>query len=640
MKHKGRVYAASAILAGVLAWVVWMGTAGRISAEKAGGFAAAVDLQPLDSVAVHMQGRLKSFESFAHAMTKQVTGPQGYRGQSPGFTYLDLMLRPERYADADIVWVKSKVVRALMADRVEQGIRAAQGPDAGERLARAARFRETGRLSPAVISGDPGVRDLLARLARDTVKSAKFVDQIEAAMAIRTPAFLADRLRIVPPPKGDAQTPWLNVTALTADGTGGVAPDDATHAAAPGAGALQGMDVALSAGLIAAWGEFAAGWRAEDAPRVNAAARSLAELLPRVNPPLYPDRERLRWEARYFELGNLTWTWVFYMFSVALLLMAMVYGWRGARWGGLALFLAGFGLHSAALGLRWYVSGRWPNSNMFEAVTTAAWFGGAAALALEAAARRSPMRSLILLTSAACSTAALMAGDFLPLHLSPEIGNKMPVLHDVWLYIHTNVIIFSYCLIGMSAVTAGIYLLWRLGGGGQAYAKTGGAGALILSGVRGAGDAAARAARVAAPALAGVAGASPPVGFADTISLEGRGSRSGAAFGGGAPGRGSLGEVLDGVTMLLMEMSFVLLWAGIVMGAVWADHSWGRPWGWDPKEVFALNTFVIFAVLIHVRMKVKDKGLWTAWLAVIGAAVMIFNWTVINFVITGLHSYA
>ncbi len=36
----------------------------------------------------------------------------------------------------------------------------------------------------------------------------------------------------------------------------------------------------------------------------------------------------------------------------------------------------------------------------------------------------------------------------------------------------------------------------------------------------------------------------------------------------------------------------------IVMGAICADHSWGRPWGWDPKEVFALNTFIVFAVLL------------------------------------------
>jgi len=92
--------------------------------------------------------------------------------------------------------------------------------------------------------------------------------------------------------------------------------------------------------------------------------------------------------------------------------------------------------------------------------------------------------------------------------------------------------------------------------------------------------------------------------------------------------------------MILVELSFILLWAGIVMGAIWADHSWGRPWGWDPKEVFALNTFLIFVVLIHARIKVQDKGLWTAWLALLGCAVMLFNWIIINFTISGLHSYA
>jgi ABC-type transport system involved in cytochrome c biogenesis permease subunit len=92
--------------------------------------------------------------------------------------------------------------------------------------------------------------------------------------------------------------------------------------------------------------------------------------------------------------------------------------------------------------------------------------------------------------------------------------------------------------------------------------------------------------------------------------------------------------------MVLMELAFIMLWAGLVMGAIWADHSWGRPWGWDPKEVFALNTFIILALLVHTRLKVKDKGLWTAVLALAGFGVMMFNWIVINFVIVGLHSYA
>ncbi len=104
--------------------------------------------------------------------------------------------------------------------------------------------------------------------------------------------------------------------------------------------------------------------------------------------------------------------------------------------------------------------------------------------------------------------------------------------------------------------------------------------------------------------------------------------------------RPSATRVYDVGTMILVESSFVMLWTGVVMGAIWADHSWGRPWGWDPKEVFALNTFIVFLVLIHIRLKVKDKAFWTAIIAVVGFEVMMFNWIVVIFVITGLHSYA
>ncbi|OPZ04931.1 MAG: Cytochrome c biogenesis protein CcsA [candidate division BRC1 bacterium ADurb.BinA364] len=227
---------------------------------------------------------------------------------------------------------------------------------------------------------------------------------------------------------------------------------------------------------------------------------------------------------------------------------------------------------------------------MFEAVTTSAWFGALSAFVFEWLARKTAMRNLFALGAAAASTASLMAAHFNPARLNPAIGNMMPVLHDIWLYIHVNVIIFSYCLILMAAFTSLLYLVWRMLGGGADYAAVGGAGSLMLDPAHGAGCR-------------------------------------------------SAGEVFDGATMALMELAFILLWCGIFMGAIWADHSWGRPWGWDPKEVFALNTFIVFIVLIHVRAKARDKGLWTAALALAGCAVMLFNWIVINFVISGLHSY-
>src|SRR4029453_8894738 len=168
-------------------------------------------------------------------------------------------------------------------------------------------------------------------------------------------------------------------------------------------------------------------------------------------------------------------------------------------------------------------------------------------------------------------------------------------------YIHTNVIILSYCLIFIAAVVAMLYLIYRgvcaiAARPDVEFARVGGAGSLILP---------------------------RPDG---TSYIDEK--------------RSSVGQILDGTTMVMMELSFVLLWTGLCMGAIWADHSWGRPWGWDPKEVFALNTFIVFLLLVHVRLKVKDKGLWTAILAVIGAGVMLFNWIIINFAISGLHSYA
>lgn len=97
---------------------------------------------------------------------------------------------------------------------------------------------------------------------------------------------------------------------------------------------------------------------------------------------------------------------------------------------------------------------------------------------------------------------------------------------------------------------------------------------------------------------------------------------------------------LDWCHLIILNMVFVMLFVGTVLGAVWADYSWGRPWGWDPKEVFALNTWLIYVALIHMRFVVRQRGLWTAWLSLVGCGMMIFNWFFINFFIVGLHSYA
>ncbi len=532
-------------------------------------FESQVDITPFNEVAVWDGGRIKSWESFSRSMMQFVSGSRKIDGQSPAFTYLDMALRSGAYENRDIIFVKKKPMRAAIIRALVDGDRPDSATD--ERLEA---FMQSGLIAKEFIL-NRSVVELLASMQGDVMRFAKPIEAIQTAVGVGQPEVLRRSMMMVPPTGPDAlNQPWTGLDELS-----GMAPGDE---------------------ISSAWLDLQSAWVAEDAPGVNTALVTLANLLQLRNPEIYPSAERLQWESFYFQWSHLTWVWIIYLFSIALLLMWLVYKWRGAFWLGMTIFGLGFIGQTVAVLLRWYVADRFPNTNMFEAVTTSAWFAAIFALIMEFFVRRTRMSGIFALASAICSMVAMMATRLYPLELSAGISNKMPVLHDIWLYIHTNVIIFSYALIFLAAVSALLYMLWRLvsrnGKGVDAWARAGGAGFLIVP----------------------RAGGQP--GLVST--------------------RTGFGHVLDGTTMILVELSFILLWAGLVMGAIWADHSWGRPWGWDPKEVFALNTFIIYALLIHVRMKVKDKGMWTAVLAIIGCAVMLFNWIIINFTISGLHSYA
>ncbi|MDG2030390.1 MAG: cytochrome c biogenesis protein CcsA [Phycisphaerales bacterium] len=582
------------LFAGIL--VLACTLSGSVTAQDA--FTDQVDLRPLSEIAVNTSGRLKSLGSHANSMMDAVSGPRKIGDREPLFTYFDMMFRPEAYEDADVVYIKNKAVREAIVKVFQDGV--VDDPDLlvrfPELIERMESFRATGLISPTLLV-EPLLANLFSRMKLDLIRTASQISTMESATRVMQPEVLAFTLRVIPPPGNATDNRWRSITrVMMVPGEGELAGELQSQIT------IEGLDDEQQAAIAGDWLDLGNAWVRGDAPGVNAASFSLAQRLAEVNPELYPERARLGWESWYFRNDQLTRVWLVYMLSVILLLLGLVYQWPWARWSGMGVFLIALGLQTGAVILRWYISGRWPNANMFEAVTTAAWFGAAGALLLEIIVRRTGMRTIFALAAATSSMVALMAANFLPVYLNPNIDNKMPVLHDIWLYIHTNVIIFSYVLIFMAAISAMLYLGHRLFGGAASYARVGGAGSLVLG--------------------------------------TGAGAAMGTEQSKPHARRARLGEMLDGVTMLLMELSFVLLWAGLVMGAIWADHSWGRPWGWDPKEVFALNTFLVFAVLVHVRLKVHDKGIWTAWLALIGAAVMLFNWIVINYVIVGLHSYA
>ena len=89
-----------------------------------------------------------------------------------------------------------------------------------------------------------------------------------------------------------------------------------------------------------------------------------------------------------------------------------------------------------------------------------------------------------------------------------------------------------------------------------------------------------------------------------------------------------------------IQIGVLLLAAGTILGGVWADYSWGRFWGWDPKEVWALIALLCYLIIVHGRYAgwLKDFGIAAG--AVLAFQAVLMAWYGVNFVLgVGLHSY-
>lgn len=100
-------------------------------------------------------------------------------------------------------------------------------------------------------------------------------------------------------------------------------------------------------------------------------------------------------------------------------------------------------------------------------------------------------------------------------------------------------------------------------------------------------------------------------------------------------------DLVDEISYRSVLIGFpVFTLGGLVFAMIWAQIAWSRLWGWDPKEVWALITWLFYAAFLHLRLSKGWHGERSAWLAVIGFAIIMFNLVAVNLVIAGLHSYA
>ena len=99
-------------------------------------------------------------------------------------------------------------------------------------------------------------------------------------------------------------------------------------------------------------------------------------------------------------------------------------------------------------------------------------------------------------------------------------------------------------------------------------------------------------------------------------------------------------EMLDELIYKANAVGFLLLGIGIITGAVWANYAWGSYWSWDPKETWSLITWLIYATFLHARLTRGRRGRKTAVLSIIGFCGVLFTFFGVNYVLSGLHSYA
>jgi len=352
--------------------------------------------------------------------------------------------------------------------------------------------------------------------------------------------------------------------------------------------------------------ELGAAWRALDADRANSAIATLADAVTNIDAAAYPDA-KIALEIAYNRSNAFEWgSWLYFLSFLGLLL---AFG-TGRKWllvFGITTLVTAIVLHALGFTARSLIAERFAIQNQFESMTGISLFAAVLGLILAAA------RKQWIFAAAAAAT------GFLVLITATQTGipgstieREAAILNtSILLKYHVTTVLVSYGLITLAFIVSLFYL-------GTHYSAR---------------FKAPKVAKVEARGSAGAAmSAAPESVAAAALSKEARPVKAGVTR--------TLKD-LDSAQMIILQLAFWTLGVGILLGAWWADHSWGRWWAFDPKETWALITWIVYLIVIHLRFaNVKDRGLTTAWLSVVGFVVMLWTYFGVNLLLPGLHAYA
>jgi cytochrome c-type biogenesis protein CcsB len=326
--------------------------------------------------------------------------------------------------------------------------------------------------------------------------------------------------------------------------------------------------------------------------------------------------------------------------SFAILFVTMLVYWAGVAFSGIPYLpligTTGMAIANlcmaALLGARWIEAGYFPLSNLYESLFFLAWGITAVHLVVENTSRSR-------LVGAVTAPVAMAIAAFATLSLpdTMQISEPLvPALKSNWLMMHVSVMLLSYAALLVGALLSIAFLIVTRGEAIELRGSSVGTGGYRNSRYQ---------LRKAEESV------SSPVVITSAQMAIGGESRNGStavldavssAQVNPAPlslQRLNLADTLDNLSYRTIGLGFPLLTIGIIAGAVWANEAWGSYWSWDPKETWALITWLVFAAYLHARMTREWQGRRPAILAALGFAVVWVCYLGVNILGKGLHSY-
>ena len=246
---------------------------------------------------------------------------------------------------------------------------------------------------------------------------------------------------------------------------------------------------------------------------------------------------------------------------------------------------------------RWVESGYFPLSNLYESLLFFTWGITFLSLILES------LTSLTLLGAISTPLSMFIVG-FATLSLPDGMQKAaplVPALKSNWLMMHESIMMFSYSTLIIGSLLSIVFLI--LTRGKQINLKGSSVGNINIQGIT------------------------------TDLQLEYEPQD------GILEKKLNLLESLDNLSYRIIGLGFPLLTIGIIAGAVWANEAWGSYWSWDPKETWALITWLVFAAYLHTRITKSWQGKGPAVLASLGFVVVWICYLGVNFLGKGLHSY-